>query len=215
MPNKHPNNRGLTFPPEPLTPSEVIALLESCSLKSSTGIRNRALIATFWRTGIRCSEALSLFPKDIDFDLGTLTVLRGKGAKHRVIGVDQVTLGIIQTWLERRSRLGFTWRNRLFCTLKGTPVDPSYIRRMLPHQAIKAGIQKRVHAHGLRHTLTAELARESTDITIIRDHLGHSNISTTNTYMTKVAPMRVVQAIQKRPWPELPAGVDSDQKGDQ
>jgi len=50
-------------------------------------------------------------------------------------------------------------RSPVFCTLKGGRLDPSYIRHLLPRLARKAGIERRVHAHGLRHTYAAELAR--------------------------------------------------------
>jgi hypothetical protein len=66
----------------------------------------------------------------------------------------------------------FTWpRAPVFCTLHGGRVDPSYVRHLLPRQ--KAHIDRRVHAHGLRHTYASELAREHTPINVIRDALGH------------------------------------------
>ena len=72
-------NRGRRFPPEVLTASEVRHLMEACSPESTTGVRNRVLIATLYRAGLRIAEALSLLPKDVDLDAGTIRVLHGKG----------------------------------------------------------------------------------------------------------------------------------------
>jgi integrase len=75
-----------------------------------------------------------------------------------------------------------------------------YVRRMLTDLAAKAGIDKRVHAHGLRHTHAAELRTEGVDIGIILKQLGHRSISTTAHYLDHIAPKAVVDAIQSRQW---------------
>ena len=54
----------MKFPPEPLTTDEAGALIGACSPRCPTGLRNRALIVTLWRGGLRCSEALALHPRD-------------------------------------------------------------------------------------------------------------------------------------------------------
>jgi integrase/recombinase XerD len=71
------------FPAEPLTLADVEALRAACSRRAPTGIRNRALLAVLFRSGLRISEALALFPKDLDPKGGSLRVLRGKGDKAR------------------------------------------------------------------------------------------------------------------------------------
>ncbi len=60
------HNKGVKLPPEPLTVAEVRALLAACPNRAPTGIRNRALLVTLWRAGLRCSEALDLRTKDLD-----------------------------------------------------------------------------------------------------------------------------------------------------
>lgn len=62
--------------------------------------------------------------------------------------------------MDRRRALGHNGRRRLFCTLDGRPVDQSYVRHLLRRLATKAGVERRVHPHALRHTYSAELARE-------------------------------------------------------
>jgi site-specific recombinase XerD len=177
-----PANRGLKLPPEPLTPDEVRKLIRACSPRAATGVRNRALIVTLYRAGLRVSEALALLPKDLDSDAGTVRVLHGKGDKARVVGLDAGAWAILQLWLDRRAALGINGRQPVFCTLQGEPVKAAYVRTLLPRLARKAGIDKRVHAHGLRHTHAFELASENTPIHVIQAQLGHSSLATTDRY---------------------------------
>ncbi len=187
-------------PPEVLTEPEAIALIKACSTRAPTGIRNRALIAVLWRSGLRISEALSLELRDVDLAAGTLRVRHGKGDKSRTVGVDEQTSALLARWLDRRRQLGPGARSPVFCTLDGGRVDPSYVRHLLPRLAAKAGLDRRVHAHGLRHTYAAELARERTPINVIRDALGHTSLAVTDRYLRDVAPMHVIDTIRARRW---------------
>lgn len=63
---------------------------------------------------------------------------------------------------------------------------PSYVRRLLPKLAAKAGIDKRVHPHGLRHTHASELAAERLPLGAISAQLGHASIATTSIYVAKL-----------------------------
>ena len=71
---------------------------------------------------------------------------------------------------------------------------------MLKRLAARAGIDKRVHAHGLRHTHAAQLRAEGIDIAIISRQLGHASISTTARYLDHIAPTAVIDAIRNRTW---------------
>lgn len=186
------------LPAEVYTPDEIARLVKACSTKAKTGIRNRALIITLYRGGLRLSEALSLFPKDLDRSAGTARVLHGKGDKSRTIGLDDGAFTAIERWLDAREKLGIGARSPVFCTLKGEPIFTAYIRALLPRLARKAGIAKRVHAHGMRHTHAVELASEKVDLLTISAQLGHANISTTDTYLRHLAPQRVIEAMRAR-----------------
>jgi site-specific recombinase XerD len=187
------------FPPETLTDAEVRALLDACP-RSATGIRNRALIAILYRTGLRISEALDLDPKDIDLDRGAICVLNGKGGKTRVVGADRGALAILERWLDVRACCGHSGVDPVFCTASGERLTAGYVRRWLPTLGRRAGIAKRVHAHGLRHTHAAQLREEGVDIGIISKQLGHASISTTAHYLDHIAPWAVVDAIGRRAW---------------
>ncbi len=195
-----PANAGHRFPAEILTPDEVRALIGACSNRAPTGIRNRALIVALYRGGLRISEALALKPKDVDEAAGTITVLRGKGDRRRTVGLDPGAFAVLARWLERRRALGLTGRQPLFCTLDGRPLKSSYVRTLLPRLAAKAGLEKRVHAHGLRHTHAAELAREGTPANLIQAQLGHNSLATTDRYLRHIAPQQLVDAMRAREW---------------
>jgi site-specific recombinase XerD len=193
-------SRSRRRPPEVLSEPEAIALIKACSTRAPTGIRNRALIAVLWRSGLRISEALALELRDIDLQAGTLRVRHGKGDKSRTVGVDEQTAALLARWLDRRRGLGPGARAPVFCTLAGGRVDSSYVRHLLPRLARTAGIDRRVHAHGLRHTYASELARERTPINVIRDALGHSTLAVTDRYLRDVAPTHVIDTIRARAW---------------
>jgi len=71
---------------------------------------------------------------------------------------------------------------------------------LLPRLARKAGVVRRVHAHGFRHTHAAELRREGIDILVISKQLGHRNLLTTVHYLSNLAPTAVIEAIRGRSW---------------
>lgn len=195
-----PSNKGRRLPPEVLTEAEVSALLRACSNRAPTGVRNRALIVLMYRGGLRVGEALALRPKDLDRAAGTIRVLHGKGDKARTVGLDPQAFAVLERWLDRRAARGINGHAPIFCTLHGASVSSSYVRVLLPRLAKKAGIVKRVHPHGLRHTHAAELAREGVPARLIQEQLGHGSLQTTDAYLRKIAPTDLIDAMQKRTW---------------
>jgi site-specific recombinase XerD len=198
MSNEH--NRGRKLPPETLTGGEVCALLGECNAHASTGVRNRALLTVLYRGMLRTSEALDLMPKDFDVKAGTLRVLHGKGDKHRLVGLDETACAIVARWFDRRERHDLNGRHRLFCTLGGSRLNSSYVRTLMKRLGHAAGIEKRVHAHGLRHTGAAEMLAEGFDIGVISRQLGHRSIATTAKYLDHISPQRVIDAARSRKW---------------
>ncbi len=195
--NARPKRR---LPPEVLTDEEVCALMRVCGCFTPTGGRNRALIALLYRTGLRINEALSLYPKDLELADGSVRVLHGKGGRSRTVGLDPGAAAVLVRWLGVRLQIGLGGRQPVFCTLRGNPMAAAYVRIMLKRLAARAGIEKRVHAHGLRHTHAAQLRAEGVDIGIISRQLGHSNLGTTIRYLDHIAPRAVIEAMQRRSW---------------
>jgi site-specific recombinase XerD len=195
-----PANKGRRYPPEILTPFEIQALLKACDGNPETALRNRSFFTLLYRTGLRCSEALALEPKDVDFVSMSIRVLHGKGGRARTVGVDPAALNVLQEWIVERSRRGFGDSQPLFCTRRGRAMPDSYVRSIIKRLGIQAGISKRVHAHGLRHTLAFELMMEGIPIPIIQRQLGHTSLATTDIYLSHIAPKQVIDAISSREW---------------
>jgi site-specific recombinase XerD len=183
-----------------LTSWEVEALIKACSNKAPTGVRNRAMIAFAWRTGCRLGEVLAVRPKDLDPNGGTVIVQRGKGGKRRIVGLDAGTVALLQRWLDARRARNITARAPVFCTLAGGVLDQSYVRHLLPRLARRAGIEKRVHAHALRHAYAIELEREGATVSAIRDLLGHSSLAVTDRYLRRLGAGEAVQFARDRTW---------------
>lgn len=199
-----PANFGQKYPAEVLSRQEVCDLMAACSRRGPTGLRNRALIVVMWRAGLRVAEALALYPKDVDLEAGTIAILHGKGDRRRVVGLDPQAGAVVDAWLKRRRELGIGRTAPLFCVIsvgsRGRPLRSAYVREALKLLARKAGIDKRVHPHGLRHTHAAELALEGVPLHVIRRQLGHANLATTERYIDHLRPADVISAIQERAW---------------
>jgi len=201
---KHPPKRRpkpqRRFPPEVLSDREIAALIDACKANTPAGLRNRALIAILYRAGLRITEALALRPIDLDPRNGAIRILHAKGGRSRTVGMDAVGFEILDRWLQARTSLPVGNDGPLFCLVNGKPMASCYVRVFLPRIAKKAGILRRVHAHGFRHTHAAELRGEGVDIGVISKQLGHRSIATTARYLDHIAPWDVVKAMRRREW---------------
>jgi integrase len=199
-----PPNWKKTYPPEPLTAAEVFKLMDACG-PHKKGLRNRALIVLMWRTGLRVSEALDLRPHHVDFEAKRVKVLRGKGLKSRTVAIDTGALMEIQVWLMERAMLGVSADAPLFCTVNkptaGNTVHPAYVRTLLRTLRKRAGISKRVHPHGLRHSLACDLMRERVPLSHIQSQLGHGSPATTGLYLRGLGADEAFEVIANREWP--------------
>jgi integrase len=201
------SNKGQKFPPEPLTQDEAQRLIDTIKGEGPLATRNRALISLLWRSGLRVSEALALRPSDLDLDKGAVRVRNGKGRKDRVSAFDGRAVGHLRAWIAVRESMGLNGRHPLFCTVAdgsqgagarkpGDPLQASYLRQLLPKLAARAGIDKRVHPHGLRHTHAREMIERKAQLNIISGQLGHSSVATTNSYAQKLTGDDVISGMR-------------------
>lgn len=208
------NHQGKKYPPVVLAADEVRALMAACSRSAPTGIRDRALIALLWRTGLRISEALDLRPGDVDAKRGTVRVGNGKGGKHRTVGIDDDALVLVERWQDVRSARGISGRAPLFCTItedeprpdlrrerreRGTRLSGQQVRAMLKRRAARAGVERRVSPHAFRHTMSAEWVEEGRTLQQIQAQLGHASLDGTAHYLRKIAPVDLVRIARDRP----------------
>ncbi len=197
-----PANKGLKLPGEVLEAAEVVALIRTCG-RGPAGVRNAALIAIMFGAGLRVSEALALRVSDLNLNTGTVRVRHGKGDRARTVALDASAQAYVERWIGKRDQLGLNGRSPLFCTISkgegfGGTIDSSYVRRALPRLAGRAGLERRVHPHALRHSLATALAHEGKPLPAITAQLGHSSTAVTDRYLAKIAPADLVQQIRDR-----------------
>jgi site-specific recombinase XerD len=199
-------------PGRPATIDEVRRLLAATG-KGPAGLRNAAFISVCYGSGLRCAEALSLMPRDIDRrpDGGILLrVLCGKGNKSRTVALVPEFFGPIQRWIDQRRSHGITDRSPLICGITtsakknvmggsrhtlGRPVTHESMRLTIARLAAKAGINQRIHIHGFRHGHATVLAESGVELRAISAQLGHSNFSTTDRYLSKINPAGLIDAV--------------------
>ena len=127
----------------------------------------------------------------------------GNADRARTVALDPSAQAYVERWLGRREQLGLNGRQPLFCTISkgtgfGSTLDSSYVRRALPRLAARAGLERRVHPHALRHSLATALAHEGKPLPAITAQLGHSSTAVTDRYLAKIAPADLVQQIRDR-----------------
>ena len=101
--------------------------------------------------------------------------------------------------MRRPSLLGLR-NGYLLCGLQGQPWSPQAAREVLYRAARKAGLEKRVHPHGLRHSHAAELALEGVPTPVIQQQLGHANLAVTDRYLRGITSADVGSYIRERRW---------------
>lgn len=168
--------------PEVLTPTEQEALVAQPNPRYFTGHRNRVMLRVMLDTGLRLSEAIELRWRDVDLNTGKLMVRQGKGAKDRTLWTGEANLESLIKWRERQSSQSSNATERVFTTKDGGALDPRYIQRMVKRYGFKAGIEKDITPHTLRHTFATDLYRETTNILLTQKALGHANLQTTQIY---------------------------------
>lgn len=171
------NSRGRKLP-DVLTEAERLVLLKQPNRRAPTGLRNLCMIRLMLNAGLRSSEVLNLKVNDIDWMSGKLAVRQGKGDKDRVLWLNEGDLELLKSWRERRPEPC----ELLFTTLQSGPVSGRYLRTMVARVAKKAGIEKRVHPHLLRHSFATDLYRKTKNIRLVQKALGHEDLSTTMIY---------------------------------
>jgi len=168
--------------PEVLTTKEQKALLAQPNPRYLTGHRNRVMLRLMLDTGLRLSEAIHLRWKDIDLNSGKVMVRQGKGAKDRTLWTGEENLAALLAWKERQVSECTGRSQNVFTTKLGGPLNPRYIQRMVKRYAVKAGIEKDITPHTLRHSFATDLYRETTNIRLTQKALGHANLATTQIY---------------------------------
>jgi integrase/recombinase XerD len=164
--------------PTVLTEEEQARLLEQPTPRYPTGERNGTMLRLMLNTGLRLAEVTALKWHDVNLTTGKLMVRQGKGSKDRTLWVAEGDIDHLRSWRERQAaQCGQC--DHVFTTLQGQPLGHRYVQRMVKRYASKAGIDKNVSPHTLRHSFATDLYRETSKIRLVQKVLGHSDLSTT------------------------------------
>jgi site-specific recombinase XerD len=171
-----------------LSEKEVMRLLETLRGNDPVSIRNRAIVELFYGCGLRTTELCQLKVEDVDFQEQTVTILKGKGGKSRVVPIGQYAALYLQRYLEhgrkymlkgKRTDPGF-----LFLSQRGHPFNNTTINKSVMRSAArKIGMKKYLSCYSLRHSVATHLLANHVDITYIARLLGHASLRTTQRYV--------------------------------
>jgi len=184
--------------PKPLSEDEVTSLIASVSGDEPRNRRDRALLEFLYATGARVSEVCGLNLADLDMQ-ASLVRLFGKGAKERVVPFGSVAHQALESWLSlgRSAMEPLRWRKRddslaVFLGGRGTRLSRQVAFQVVRDAGLRAGIDREVSPHALRHTCATHLLDHGADLRIVQEMLGHASITTTQVY-TRVSQERLWQ----------------------
>ena len=178
--------------PRVLKPAELAELLERIPGTTPLDLRDRAMLELAYAAGLRAEELINLDTASVDPDAEEVRV-EGKGQRTRVIPVGEHAWKALDRYLARgRTVLSSGESQALFLSKSGRRLSTSDVRRRLRAQTQRVGVTP----HTLRHSFATHLLEGGADLRAIQELLGHSSISTTQTY-TRVESGRLRKAYQR------------------
>jgi integrase/recombinase XerD len=210
------------LPKAVLTAHEAETVLAVPDLGTVLGLRDRAVLETFYSTGMRRKELSDLHVQSIDAERGTVMIRQGKGKKDRLIPIGARALAWIAKYRDTARPELVVGRDEgaLFLTVMGEPMDLSHLSQLVREYVDKAGIGKQGSCHLFRHTMATLMLENGADTRVIQAILGHASLESTQIYThvsirhlksvhTATHPGRLAQAGQHALEEELePTGED-------
>lgn len=167
--------------PQFVRESEMDELLDSTDLgKGLKGVRDRAIIATFYETGVRLAELIGLDCKDIEFDNRTIKVT-GKRNKQRIIPFGDDLSQILSDYLVERQKNSPSCA-AFFISDCGERISRSYVYRLVHDSLSKVSSVGKKSPHVLRHTFATSMLNHDAELGVVKELLGHDSLATTEIY---------------------------------
>jgi len=170
--------------PDVLSFPEIEAMIAAIDHSKPEGTRNRAILEAMYSCGLRVSELVNLKIPFLFLDVGFIRVI-GKGDKERLVPIGSEAIKWIRLYLdtERRkldARAGD--EEILFLNRRGSKLSRVMIFMIIKELAKKAGIEKDISPHTLRHSFATHLVEGGADLRAVQEMLGHESITTTEIY---------------------------------
>jgi integrase/recombinase XerD len=177
--------------PKSLSEEEVEALLTAPAVTDPLGHRDRTMLEVLYATGLRVSELVNMKHNQVNLTQGVLRIV-GKGNRERLIPLGEEAVRWLQQFIggARLEILLERQTDFLFPTRRGDKMTRQAFWHIIKRYARKAGVQKELSPHTLRHAFATHLLNHGADLRVVQMLLGHSDLSTTQIY-THVARERM------------------------
>ena len=159
-------------------------------LGSLNNIKHKTMLSLIYSCGLRCGELLSLKPDDIDARRGLIIIRMAKGRKDRIVPLSMKIFDLLKVYLASHSPERYLFEGMV----KGEPYDNRSLQQVIKSAVQKAGIEKPVTLHWLRHSYATHLLESGTDLRYIQEILGHRSSKTTKIY-THVSSKSIQQIV--------------------
>ena len=166
-----------------LSGGEVVDLIEAPDDSTPLGQRDRAILELFYASGMRVSEVAGLDVGHINLEEREIRVW-GKGSKERIVLIGTPAVSALDRYLRdgRRQLVGRSATEAVFLNRYGKRLTERALQKILSKYATKAGLDKNVHPHLLRHSFATHLLDGGADLRVVQELLGHARLSTTQIY---------------------------------
>lgn len=178
--------RGERKLPQVLTGREVELLLSQPSSSDSKGLRDKAMLEVMYATGIRVTELIDLNLEDVNLELGMIRCSNAK--KTRAIPLYPAALKALSVYVNdvRPLMVSNPSEKALFVNIGGVRMSRQGFWKILKHYQAKAGIEKDITPHTLRHSFAVHLLENGAEIGALQELMGHSDISSTQLYASLI-----------------------------
>lgn len=167
-----------------LSAEEAERVIQQPDIGRAEGLRDRAILETFYSTGMRRMELARLKVYDLDADRGTVTIRLGKGRKDRIIPIGERALAWIDKYVQeaRLELLSGADDGTIFLNHLGQPFERLQLTAVVRGHLAKAGVGKTGGCHLFRHTMATLMLENGADVRVIQEMLGHAKLTTTELY---------------------------------
>lgn len=183
--------------PVSLSEADVELLLAAPEIGDPLGLRDRAMLEILYATGLRVSELIGLKFEQLNMQLGCLRIT-GKGNKERLVPIGAEAMDWVERYFADSRQLLLSGRqcDYLFVTKRANSMTRQAFWHIIKRYAKKAGIDKEMSPHTLRHAFATHLLNHGADLRVVQLLLGHADLSTTQIY-THIAQERLKDLHEK------------------
>ncbi len=167
--------------PEFLTSEEISEILLTVKGDSFEAVRDRAILELFYACGLRLNELIGLRMEHLILREKAIRV-HGKGNKERIVPLGEMALRALEAYISQRPSVALPGVREVFVLPSGKKMYPMAVQRLVKKYIQKVVRNTKAHPHILRHSYATHLLNNGANIRVVKDLLGHENLSTTQVY---------------------------------